>query len=475
MMERKRLGAIATRRGALVIVILLIAVLLVAVGGAVSAIRTVDDAARSETLVTNVEDALNALQFAQLAEENGLRGFVSTGDRQFLAPYVETMDGYDRQILAFRSALPAAGLRGVGIDGLIGDIARSHELWTREVAVVLLRDRNAPDAARRQKTGKLYSDRIRDDTLAVRRVIRERLDDVREQLKSSINRTVQTSILSVVLFAIVASIFVGRITVVERRRDRAQSMVDTLQGALRVEWRALPRTQIGTAYVSATDEAEVGGDLFDVWPIDEHRGYVLIADVSGKGIDAAVNTAFVQFAIRALASEIADPATVIARFNDLFIDAVREPGLFVVVFFGIFDARTLELTYASAGHPCAYVRRAGGIEPLLPNGPIVGLFHDSAYATDRVNMQLDDVLFLATDGLTESRDAAGTLLGDDGVYELLRTAPREPQELCDRAVALVRERAGGRITDDLAVLAVRVGRESQPDRRTSHPAGSAAE
>jgi serine phosphatase RsbU (regulator of sigma subunit) len=357
----------------------------------------------------------------------------------------------------------------------VRDIADTHESWTRDVASVLLKNPNAPDALARQTTGKLYSNRFREDTLTVHVRLEQRLRDVREELKTSINRTVQTSLLSVVLFAVVASIFVGRITIVERRHERARSMVDTLQGALRVEWRALPRTQIGTAYVSATDEAEVGGDLFDVWPIDEHRGYVLIADVSGKGIEAAVNTAFVQFAIRALASELADPARVVSRFNDLFIDAVREPGLFVVLFFGIFDARTMQFTYASAGHPCAFVRRAGGVESLPPTGPIIGLFHDSSYTAATVVLQLDDVLFLATDGLTESRDAHGALLGDEGVADMLRTAPREPQALCDLTVGTVRSRAGGRITDDLAVLAVRVGRESRPERSSSHALAAAGE
>jgi CHASE3 domain sensor protein len=473
MIERKRLGTIATRRGAIVIVILLIAVLVVAIGGTVSAVRTVDKAAQLETSVTAAQEQLDALQQSQLEEENGLRGFIATRQREFLSPYVGATDSFDESLLKLRAALPRAGVND--LDSVVRDIADTHESWTLNFAAVLKRNPNPPDAVALQKSGKLYIDRFRRDTIAVHTRLDNRLTDVREELKASINRTVQTSIVSVVLFALVASIFVGRITIVERRHDRAQGMVDTLQGALRVEWRALPRTQIGTAYVSATDEAEVGGDLFDVWPIDEHRGYVLIADVSGKGIEAAVNTAFVQFAIRALASELTDPAQVVARFNDLFIDAVREPGLFVVLFFGIFDARTMHLTYTSAGHPCAYVRRAGGVESLPPTGPIVGLFHDSAYAAATAVLQLDDVLFLATDGLTESRDATGAFLGEEGVVEMLRTAPREPQALCDLTIGTVRARAGGRITDDLAVLAVRVGRESRPERRSSHALAAAGE
>ena len=83
----------------------------------------------------------------------------------------------------------------------------------------------------------------------------------------------------------------------------------------------------------------VGGDLFDVRRLDENRGLVTIADISGKGIEAAVNTAFVKYSIRTLALSNADPAVILSAFNSAFLDTIKDPNLFVVAFVGILDAR----------------------------------------------------------------------------------------------------------------------------------------
>jgi sigma-B regulation protein RsbU (phosphoserine phosphatase) len=212
---------------------------------------------------------------------------------------------------------------------------------------------------------------------------------------------------------------------------------------------------MGSAYASATREALVGGDVLDTWRAGPGFGWFLIADASGKGIEAARHAAFAQYAIRALAADADDPADVVRRFNRLFLDTFDDPSVFVVVFLGAFDARSQTLRYASAGHGTAYVRRGTLIEWLPPTGSIVGITREEAYATESLPLAVGDIVLLATDGLSEARSAAGEMLGEERVAALLRDAPADPQALCDLLVASADAYSGG-VQDDLAIIALRV-------------------
>ena len=196
--------------------------------------------------------------------------------------------------------------------------------------------------------------------------------------------------------------------------------------------------------------------MLDTWRADSRRGWFLIADASGKGIDAARHSAFVQYAIRTLTAEYDDPAVVLARFNRLFLETFDDPGIFVVLFLGAFDAVTGELRYASAGHSIAFIKRPGGIEQLMPTGSIIGMDADEAYERRSIGVATGDTIVLATDGLTECRDEDGEMLGDDGVIALLRGTTGEPQAICDRLVAEAQRRSRGEVTDDLAILVLRI-------------------
>uniref|UniRef100_E6PI47 PPM-type phosphatase domain-containing protein n=1 Tax=mine drainage metagenome TaxID=410659 RepID=E6PI47_9ZZZZ len=234
-----------------------------------------------------------------------------------------------------------------------------------------------------------------------------------------------------------------------------RSVTKILQRAFVSRHVPLPNCEIGSAYESADAHAAVGGDLFDVYRLSNDLALLLIADVSGKGIDAAVITAFVKFTVRGIALRRREPAQILSEFNIAFGQTVENPYLFVSMFVGILDTVKGELTYASAGHDSAFVRHGHDVRQLSVTGPVLGVMVEP-YDTKSVIFDDGDCLVLSTDGLTEARNKAGDLLGEDGAMEIIARAPEDPQRLADDVIDCIRERSGGRLRDDVAILAVRV-------------------
>jgi sigma-B regulation protein RsbU (phosphoserine phosphatase) len=195
--------------------------------------------------------------------------------------------------------------------------------------------------------------------------------------------------------------------------------------------------------------------------LDEQRGLIVLADVSGKGLAAAVNTAFVKYTIRALALDDDDPGRILARFNRSFLQTITDPEMFAVVFVGVIDTVGLSLHYASAGHSTAYLRRDGAVEQLAVTGSIIGLDAGEEFATARLALRRGDTLVVATDGLTEARGRDGALLADDGAMQLVRRGAEDPQRLADEVVEAVARMSGGRLIDDLALLAIQLDGRSE--------------
>ncbi|GAC1402818.1 MAG: hypothetical protein NVSMB64_03300 [Candidatus Velthaea sp.] len=419
------------------------------IGGIVGASQ-LDAATSAQVRLGIARDDLDGLLRTQLSEETGVRGFLATGQRYFLEPDGPPSDTFPERAARLRSELAAA--RIANGPALVADLERHHQTWESAVKNPLLADPSRRDALAKQTYGKLLTDQMRIDAATLRDGLRAAGTEVQSGLRGRINATVAFSVGTVTLFAI-ASLVLG----LQRAQAVAalvheQSMVSALQQTLRVEGVSLPRTAVGWAYTSATREALVGGDLIDTWRVDGERGWFLIADASGKGIEAARHSAFVQYAIRTLCAECDDPALILERFNRLFLDTFDDPGIFVVLLLGSFDARSGSMRYASAGHASAYIRRAEAVDQLMPTGPIIGLDRTQVYGDATVLLQPGDVVVLATDGLTESRDAAGDMLGDEGVMALVGTGLLEPQALCDRLVAEVSRRSAGEVHDDLAIL-----------------------
>jgi serine phosphatase RsbU (regulator of sigma subunit) len=264
------------------------------------------------------------------------------------------------------------------------------------------------------------------------------------------------------LAALVFTFFQARLY---RRIEQGRSVVETLQRAFLGDRKELPQVGVGSVLISATEGSEVGGDLFDVYRLDENYGAFLIADVSGKGIDAAVDTAFIKYSIRTLLAESRDPGRTVTRFAALFRRDIERLETFVVLFLGIIDTRSGEVRYVSAGHEPAWVRAGGEVLAIAPTGPIVGIPDDGGYETKVLRLGPLDTILITTDGLTESRDARGRQLGAETVAQWFREVDGStPQHMANLIVQRLRKRSK-RIGDDLAILVLRYIPKPGPDAR----------
>ncbi len=122
----------------------------------------------------------------------------------------------------------------------------------------------------------------------------------------------------------------------------------------------------------------------------------------------------------------------------------------------MFDCERSLLTYTSAGHAGAWLRRGSFVDVLEVTGPIVGLDASFEYASRTIRLDDGDLVVLATDGLTEARTPEGEMLEADGAAALVRAAPSDPQACADSLIAAVRTMGGGVLNDDLALVAIAV-------------------
>jgi serine phosphatase RsbU (regulator of sigma subunit) len=275
------------------------------------------------------------------------------------------------------------------------------------------------------------------------------------------------------IFALIGAILVLVRARLHRRVQEGRALVDRLQRAFMSRHRVLPNIDVGTVLLSATRGSNIGGDMYDVFCGTGGYGYLLIADVSGKGIDAAVDTAFIKYTVRALFNQVPDPGRILTLFSGMYAQTIANPESFVVLFLAVVDVETCAITYASAGHEPAFLCHGSDVRPLEATGPIIGIDPDAVYETQPMPLADDGYLVLSTDGLTETRDRKGVLLGAEGLAQWLSHVEGSAQQVADRLVRRLRKRSRNRILDDLAVLVVRVVR-SVPSPPPSAPSKTAA-
>lgn len=202
----------------------------------------------------------------------------------------------------------------------------------------------------------------------------------------------------------------------------------------------------------------VGGDFYDFFVIDDDRLAVVIGDVSGKGVPAAIFMAMSRTLLKAVATRGDDPGRCLTEVNTLLCRD-NNAEMFVTLFYGIFNTRTGRLHYSNGGHNPPYVLRANGSpSPLDMTGDMMlGMIEALEFHTKECTLAPGDGLFLYTDGVTEAMDPAGQQFGDRRLEEYLRSAgSANTDTLIKGIVAAVRLFAAtAPQSDDLTALAMR--------------------
>ncbi|MRR33973.1 HAMP domain-containing protein [bacterium] len=203
---------------------------------------------------------------------------------------------------------------------------------------------------------------------------------------------------------------------------------------------------------------EVGGDFYDYFPVDENRLCFVIADVSGKGVPAALFMAMSMTLLKATAREGLPPERVLSKVNEE-LSRDNEVNMFVTLFCGILDTSTGELVFANAGHnPPLVMRSAGDVAFLRTvNGLALGVMEGAPYRRESLRLEAGDTLVLYTDGVTEAMDPADELFGDQRLHRAAEELAGKPLTeisvgLLERVTAFA---AGAAQSDDITIMAVR--------------------
>jgi PAS domain S-box-containing protein len=240
------------------------------------------------------------------------------------------------------------------------------------------------------------------------------------------------------------------------RLYREQALIATgLQSALLDITRPVAGIDFAHLYRSASRDAAVGGDFYDVFEVNEGRIAVLIGDVSGHGVEAARVATLVKDVVHAFAHQFRRPSVILGKTNGLLLKK-RVTG-FVTLFLGILDRESGLLAYSSAGHPNGMLRKAKDRVELLDAGSLpLGIFEGDSWRESRVQVQKEDLLLLYTDGAFESR-RDGELFGQHRLVKTLEEWPADsPERLPEKLLAEVLRFCGGELKDDVAIVALRL-------------------
>ena len=201
----------------------------------------------------------------------------------------------------------------------------------------------------------------------------------------------------------------------------------------------------------------VGGDYYDYLDLGLKHVALVVADISGKGISAALLMANLQAGLRSQSAILVQDLPQSLRFvNRLFYECT-EPGSYATLFLGIYDDATRRLCYVNCGHNPALLLRGEVTERLVANVTVLGLFEEWECVVAETTLAPGDILALYTDGVVEARNANQKEFGEDGLVRTLsQNRHLDAPSLVETVVATVQQFTAGEQSDDLTLLVARV-------------------
>jgi len=239
-----------------------------------------------------------------------------------------------------------------------------------------------------------------------------------------------------------------------KRDQQLNEIENELEVARRIQLSILPAEfpqsahfQIASRYLPMTS---VAGDFYDYVVSDDHQVGLLIADVSGHGVPAALIASMVKLAASSQRSTADDPASFLKGMNAALCGNTQSQ--FVTAAYVHLNAQSGELRYSAAGHPPMLLLRNGAITRVEENGLMLAAFDFASYANAVHKLESGDRILLYTDGIVEAANASGDFFGQDSLGDLLKsTAKLSSSSAADSIMTSVR-RWSARQDDDLTVL-----------------------
>jgi serine phosphatase RsbU (regulator of sigma subunit)/CHASE2 domain-containing sensor protein len=277
------------------------------------------------------------------------------------------------------------------------------------------------------------------------------------------------------LFAVLLSLFASLLVQADQDRRRSEASLRTeresaahmageLEAARRIQLGILPRSETSFAdekrfeLAAAIEPARaVGGDLYDFFMLDEHRLFLFIADVSGKGIPASLFMSITKVLTKSIALRArTEPESLLTQAN-VEISRNNPEALFVTAFAAIVDVRTGEMRYWTAGHDTPLMREDAAIRQLdrSASGPPLCVLAHYRYPEQRTTLAPGTTLVLFTDGVSEAEDASGAQFGKERLARCLAALPADAP--AKATLAAIRRDidafvGGAPVSDDLALV-----------------------
>jgi sigma-B regulation protein RsbU (phosphoserine phosphatase) len=252
----------------------------------------------------------------------------------------------------------------------------------------------------------------------------------------------------------------GYLREIERKNTELQIAAEIQRSFLPTDIAPVPGFDLAAKSIPAK---EVGGDFFDVIPfavmsLKDHKTGVLIADVSGKGIPAALFMALSRVIMRANALWHPRPADAMKEANTIIAGDARS-GMFVTLFYAVIDEEKQMLTYANAGHnpPIVYRPGSDAFEELEATGIALGAVDITEYTQEECTLAPGDVMVLYTDGVTEADNPVEEMFGEERLRGVIRRNHNYPaDEIMNEILSNVRDFAQGYPqSDDITLIVLK--------------------
>lgn len=237
-----------------------------------------------------------------------------------------------------------------------------------------------------------------------------------------------------------------------------KKMSRDLKFAKRIQEKILPkrgiRNSLSLDYIYKPSEM-LGGDMFDMFNIDEENVGIYISDVVGHGISASIMTMFIRQTIRVMAKEMKDPSIAIKLLQEKFGTLDLDVDKYFTIFYAVYNRNDGRLKYINAGHNCVPIKYNCKSRELLENKglPVSILFDNVDYKVKETDLSPGDKLLFYTDGITESKDFNGREFGLDGLLEIVDQNPNNILEIIEDKIV---NHSWGEQIDDFAIVLFQV-------------------